>query len=111
MSVIEQRRVRRLTASLATMWLLPVGLLVVMGAGFSVGAVPLAVAALLALVPVPIYLISVLALPDLLQSGRLYITRTFQPIPVYIVVALLYILMTLFLSLIIRSLEKRFKLP
>jgi polar amino acid transport system permease protein len=56
-------------------------------------------------------LISVLALPDLLQSGRLYITRTFQPIPVYIVVALLYILMTLFLSTIIRSMEKRFKLP
>jgi polar amino acid transport system permease protein len=56
-------------------------------------------------------LISVLALPDLLQSGRLYITRTFQPIPVYIVVALLYVLMTLFLSTIIRSLEKRFKLP
>jgi polar amino acid transport system permease protein len=56
-------------------------------------------------------LISVLALPDLLQSGRLYITRTFQPIPVYIVVALLYVLMTLFLSTIIRSLERRFKLP
>jgi RsiW-degrading membrane proteinase PrsW (M82 family) len=62
MSVIEQRRVRRLTASLATMWLLPVGLLVVVAAGASVGAVPLAVAALLALVPVPIYLVTVLAL-------------------------------------------------
>jgi RsiW-degrading membrane proteinase PrsW (M82 family) len=62
MSVIEQRRVRRLTASLATMWLLPVGLLVVVAAGASVGAVPLAVAAVLALVPVPIYLVSVLAL-------------------------------------------------
>ena len=56
-------------------------------------------------------LISVLALPDLLQSGRLYITRTFQPIPVYVVVALLYILMTMLLSTMIRSLEKRFKLP
>ena len=62
MSVIEQRRVRRLTASLATMWLLPVGLLVVVAAGASVGAVPLAVAAVLALAPVPMYLVSVLAL-------------------------------------------------
>jgi RsiW-degrading membrane proteinase PrsW (M82 family) len=62
MGVIEQRRVRRLTASLATMWLLPVGLIVVVAAGATVGAVPLAVAALLALVPVPIYLVSVLAL-------------------------------------------------
>lgn len=53
---------RRLTASLATMWLLPVGLLVVVAAGATVGAVPLAVAALLALVPVPIYLVTVLAL-------------------------------------------------
>lgn len=56
-------------------------------------------------------LISVLALPDLLQMGRLYITRTFQPIPVYVVVALLYIAATLMLSLFVRSLERRFRLP
>jgi polar amino acid transport system permease protein len=56
-------------------------------------------------------LISVLALPDLLQMGRLYITRTFQPIPVYVVVALLYIVMTLILSMGVRTLERRFKLP
>lgn len=56
-------------------------------------------------------LISVLALPDLLQVGRLYITRTFQPIPVYVIVAMLYILLTLCLSAVVRTLEKRFKLP
>jgi protease PrsW len=62
MRVNEQRRVRRLTASLATVWLLPVGLLVLLGAGASVGPVPLLVAALLALAPVPVYLSSVLLL-------------------------------------------------
>lgn len=62
MSVIEQRGVRRLTASLATVWLLPVGLLVLVSAGATVGTVPLVVASLMAFTPVPIYLMSVLAL-------------------------------------------------
>jgi RsiW-degrading membrane proteinase PrsW (M82 family) len=62
MSVIEQRRVRRLSASLATVWLIPVGLLLLVSAGASVGTIPLAVAAILALLPVPIYLASVLML-------------------------------------------------
>jgi protease PrsW len=61
-SVIEARQVRRLTASLATVWLLPVGLLVLINAGASVGTVPLIVAAVLAFTPVPVYLMSVLAL-------------------------------------------------
>jgi len=56
-------------------------------------------------------LISVLALPDLLQVGRLYITRTFQPIPVFVAVALVYILLTLVLSFGVRTLEDRMKLP
>ncbi len=56
-------------------------------------------------------LISVLALPDLLQLGRLYVTRTFQPIPVYIMVSLLYVLLTLLLSMMVRYIERRFKLP
>jgi RsiW-degrading membrane proteinase PrsW (M82 family) len=62
MPVIEQRRVRRLSASLATVWLLPVALLLLISAGASVGTMPLAVASLLALVPVPIYLASILML-------------------------------------------------
>jgi polar amino acid transport system permease protein len=56
-------------------------------------------------------LISVLALPDMLQMGRLYISRTFQPIPVYVIVALLYILLTMLLSLGVRALERRMRLP
>lgn len=62
MSANEQRQVRRLTASLATVWLLPVGLLVLISAGASVGPVPLLVAAVLALAPVPVYLSSILML-------------------------------------------------
>lgn len=56
-------------------------------------------------------LISVLALPDLLQLGRLYISRTFRAFEGYNTVALLYLLMTLFLSLIVRIIERRTRLP
>lgn len=56
-------------------------------------------------------LISVLALPDLLQQGRLFISRTFQPIPTYNAVAVYYIIMTLILSFGVRSLERRTRLP
>ncbi len=56
-------------------------------------------------------LISVLALPDLLQLGRLYISRTFRAFEGYNTVALLYLLMTLFLSLLVRVIERRTRLP
>lgn len=56
-------------------------------------------------------LISVLALPDLLQLGRLYISRTFRAFEGYNTVALLYLLMTLFLSMIVRIIERRSRLP
>ncbi|HML23726.1 MAG TPA: ABC transporter substrate-binding protein/permease [Aggregatilinea sp.] len=56
-------------------------------------------------------LISVLALPDLLQLGRLYISRTFRAFEGYNTVAIMYLLMTLFLSLLVRLLERRTRLP
>ncbi|MBN1202849.1 MAG: amino acid ABC transporter permease [Anaerolineae bacterium] len=56
-------------------------------------------------------LISVLALPDLLQFGRLYISRTFRAFEGYNTVAILYLLMTLFLSLLVRLIERRSRLP
>jgi len=56
-------------------------------------------------------LISVLALPDLLQLGRLYISRTFRAFEGYNTVALLYLLMTLFLSMLVRIIERRSRLP
>ncbi|MCJ7622038.1 MAG: ABC transporter permease subunit [Anaerolineaceae bacterium] len=52
-------------------------------------------------------LIAVIALPDLLQMGRLYISRSFRAFEGYNTVALLYLVMTFFLSLIVRMVERR----
>jgi polar amino acid transport system permease protein len=54
-------------------------------------------------------LIAVIALPDLLQMGRLYISRTFRAFEGYNTVALLYLVMTLALSLFSRVLERRMR--
>lgn len=56
-------------------------------------------------------LISVLALPDLLQLGRLYVSRTFRAFEGYNTVAILYLIMTLFLSMLVRIIERRTRLP
>ncbi len=56
-------------------------------------------------------LISVLALPDLLQLGRLYVSRTYRAFEGYNSVAILYLLMTLFLSSMVRIIERRTRLP
>jgi polar amino acid transport system permease protein len=56
-------------------------------------------------------LISVLALPDLLQLGRLYVSRTYKAFEGYNSVAILYLLMTLFLSSMVRIIERRTRLP
>jgi polar amino acid transport system permease protein len=56
-------------------------------------------------------LISVLALPDLLQQGRLIVARDFQALPAYTMVAWVYVVMTFILSLGVRTLEKRSRLP
>lgn len=56
-------------------------------------------------------LISVLALPDLLQLGRLYVSRTYRAFEGYNTVAILYLLMTLFLSSMVRIVERRTRLP
>ncbi len=52
-------------------------------------------------------LIAVIALPDLLQMGRLYVSRTFRAFEGYNTVALLYLVLTLFLSLMVRIVERR----
>lgn len=52
-------------------------------------------------------LMAVIALPDLLQMGRLYVSRTFRAFEGYNTVALLYLVMTLFLSLLVRVIERR----
>jgi len=52
-------------------------------------------------------LIAVIALPDLLQMGRLYVSRTFRAFEGYNTVALLYLVLTLFLSLLVRIVERK----
>jgi polar amino acid transport system permease protein len=52
-------------------------------------------------------LIAVLALPDLLQMGRLYASRTFRAFEPYNTVAVLYLVMTLILSTLVRIIERK----
>ncbi len=56
-------------------------------------------------------LISVIALPEMLQSGRLWISRNFRAFEGYNSVMILYLIMTLFLSLMVRAVERRSRLP
>jgi polar amino acid transport system permease protein len=56
-------------------------------------------------------LISVVALPEILQQGRLWVSRTFRAFEGYNTVALFYLLMTLLLSLLVRLIERKTALP
>ncbi len=56
-------------------------------------------------------LISVVALPEILQQGRLWVSRTFRAFEGYNTVALYYLVMTLILSLVVRVIERRTALP
>jgi polar amino acid transport system permease protein len=52
-------------------------------------------------------LTSVVAVADLTRRGREYMAATFDPLPTWIMVALIYLVMTLLSARIISSLEKR----
>jgi polar amino acid transport system permease protein len=54
-------------------------------------------------------LVSVLALPDLLRRGREYVSRTFQSLETYAVVALVYLVITLLLSRLVGMIEDGMK--
>ncbi len=56
-------------------------------------------------------LISVIALPEVLQSGRLWISRNFRAFEGFNSVALVYLVMTLLLSLLVRFIERKTALP
>jgi ABC-type amino acid transport system permease subunit len=56
-------------------------------------------------------LISVIALPEVLQQGRLWISRNFRAFEGFNSVAMLYLVMTLLLSLLVRFIERRSALP
>lgn len=55
-------------------------------------------------------LVALLALPDLLQMGRLFVSRTFRAFEGYNSVALLYLVMTLCLSFLVRMIERRWSI-
>ncbi len=52
-------------------------------------------------------LVSVLALSDILKRGREYISRTFMSLETMLVVALIYLIFTLILSLLVGLMEER----
>lgn len=52
-------------------------------------------------------LVAVLAIPDVLQLGRLWISRTFQALVGYNTVAIIYLALTVGLSLIVGIIERR----
>ena len=56
-------------------------------------------------------LISVIALPEVLQQGRLWISRNFRAFEGYNSVMMTYLMMTLLLSLLVRSIERKTALP
>ena len=54
-------------------------------------------------------LVSILAVSDLLRRGREFASRTFQYFETYTVVALVYLIMTLFFSWLVGLMEERLK--
>jgi polar amino acid transport system permease protein len=56
-------------------------------------------------------LISVIALPEVLQQGRLWISRNFRAFEGFNSVVMVYLVMTLLLSLLVRAIERKSALP
>lgn len=56
-------------------------------------------------------LISVIALPEVLQQGRLWISRNFRAFEGFNSVVLVYLVMTLLLSLLVRAIERKSTVP
>ena len=52
-------------------------------------------------------LVSIIAIEELMYSGNIIVGRTFQPFPIYITVAFMYLCMTMVLSLLVNYTEKR----
>jgi len=52
-------------------------------------------------------LVAILTVPELTQQARVFASRFYQPFPTYITIAVLYLCMTLFLSLMVRIVERR----
>ncbi|MEP7288132.1 MAG: amino acid ABC transporter permease [Chloroflexota bacterium] len=55
-------------------------------------------------------LITILAVPELTQRARLFASSTYRPFETYVTIAVLYLCMTLFLSFMVRVVERRMNL-
>jgi polar amino acid transport system permease protein len=55
-------------------------------------------------------LIAVIAVAELTQKARLFAAETYQVFPAYITIGVLYLCMTLFLSFLVRTVERRMSL-
>lgn len=56
-------------------------------------------------------LLSVIAVMEIVKAGQLYMARTYAVFPAYLAVALVYVLLTLTITNILRVVERRMKLP
>lgn len=52
-------------------------------------------------------LLAIIAIEELMYTGKIIVGRTFQPMPVYLMVALVYLVMTMVLSTLVNYTEKR----
>jgi len=55
-------------------------------------------------------LVSVIALEELLRKGQLIVTRTFKPIEIYAMVAIMYLVMTTLISILVSFTERRLRI-
>jgi len=51
-------------------------------------------------------LVSVIALEELLRAGQLIVTRTFKPVEIYALIAIIYLIMTSAISVLVTFTER-----
>ncbi|QOV90489.1 ABC transporter permease subunit [Humisphaera borealis] len=56
-------------------------------------------------------LLSVIAVMEIVKAGQLYMSRTYAVFPTYLAIALVYVILTLAITNILRVVERRMKLP
>lgn len=55
-------------------------------------------------------LVSVIALEELLRAGQLIVTRTFKPVEIYAVIAIIYLIMTTVISVLVTLTERKLRI-
>lgn len=54
-------------------------------------------------------LVSVIALEELLRAGQLIVTRSFKPVEIYALIAIIYLIMTTVISLLVTMTERKLR--